>query len=140
VRSTNEVVWRSTWLFSPRSPLAARELRVLSILVFVPAHCCAAFRHILETPPPPFIHVCVRRAIDNMVHFGGTNFIAAFEKTLEALNKGESNEYTSNCNKAVLFMTDGVMDGCDKQTGACEQADLDALDAAVNSLQVRRRD
>ena len=75
--------------------------------------------------------------IDNIQHMGGTNTIAAFEEAYQALQTASTNEYTSNCNTAVLFLTDGEMDDCSAGSappGCTESGLLEQLRSAVTDL------
>ena len=47
------------------------------------------------------------KAIKNLDANGGTNFMAAFETAFNSLDKTIQAEFTSGCNIAVLFLTDG---------------------------------
>merc|ERR1740121_1272567 len=54
-----------------------------------------------------------RRSIKNWCDqqnwkYGGTNFRDAFEETFKVLSKSVSQKATSMCQKAIMFLTDGI--------------------------------
>ena len=50
----------------------------------------------------------VLRALEESSHGGLTNFEAAFDKAYDLFQSSKTTEISSNCHRAVLFLSDGV--------------------------------
>ena len=51
----------------------------------------------------------MKSIVNSIVQGGGTNYYASFEATFNLLDQSIPDEFTSNCHKAILFLTDGEM-------------------------------
>ena len=50
----------------------------------------------------------VLKALDQSIHIGTTNYGAAFDKAFDLFELSETTEISSNCHRAILFLSDGV--------------------------------
>jgi Mg-chelatase subunit ChlD len=49
----------------------------------------------------------VLKALDQSIHIGTTNYGAAFDKAFDLFELSETTEISSNCHRAILFLSDG---------------------------------
>ena len=59
----------------------------------------------------------VLNALDQSIYTGRTNYEAAFDKAFDLFEYSETTEISSNCHRAILFLSDGEPTVGDGKTG-----------------------